>query len=172
MPSFSPDDTNKFNVTVARQVEINQRLIEKGLVSKYCRDVYYWNKGNAFFPKPEYYVDILFELLDKHPRWLSFMTRYAQSDTIASYLMEMCKTLLGLTDKKVELPEFQYYEEMSVRDLIFILAQAHRLLWRDALFLHRVRVCRRHQGYAVGTVPFGRFQCICECRCVHNNRHA
>ena len=126
MPSFSPDDTNKFNVTVARQVEINQRLIEKGLVSKYCRDVYYWNKGNAFFPKPEYYVDILFELLDKHPRWLSFMTRYAQSDTIASYLMEMCKTLLGLTDKKVELPEFQYYEEMSVRDLIFILAQTIR----------------------------------------------
>ena len=37
MPSFSPDDTNKFNVTVARQVEINQHLIEKGLVSKYCR---------------------------------------------------------------------------------------------------------------------------------------
>ena len=50
MPSFSPDNTNKLNVTVARQLEINQRLTEMGLVSKHSRENHYLKKGYYFFP--------------------------------------------------------------------------------------------------------------------------
>lgn len=126
MPSFSPDNTNKLNVTVARQLEINQRLTEMGLVSKHSRENHYLKKGYYFFPKPEYYVDILFELLDKHPRWVAFLTQYAQTDLIALYLMKVCKAMLGLSTMKVELPEFRYYDEKTTSDLIILLAQTIR----------------------------------------------